>query len=91
MPCGGSQTLAIGRPSQRAHDALCGNGSGTVASSASGCNGTDACRYVGPHDRTLGPRKHREKVREDIKDYVLLMLGAPVVKVELNDQNLDLA
>ena len=91
MPCGGSQTLAIGRPSQRQYDSMC-SGSGTAtSSSAAGCNGTDVCKYVGPHDRTLGPRKHREKVREDIKDYVLLMLGAPVVKVELNEQNLDLA
>jgi hypothetical protein len=39
----------------------------------------------------LSPRKYREKVREDLKDYVLLMLGAPVVKVELDQQQLDLA
>ncbi len=37
----------------------------------------------------ISSRKSREKVREQIKDYVLLMLGAPVVKVELNEQNLD--
>jgi hypothetical protein len=39
----------------------------------------------------ISSRKSREKVREQIKDYVLLMLGAPVVKVELDDQNLDAA
>jgi hypothetical protein len=37
----------------------------------------------------LTPRRSREIVREQIKDYVLLMLGAPVVKVELDNQNLD--
>lgn len=31
-----------------------------------------------------------EKVRGSIKDYILLMLGAPVVKVELDQQQLDL-
>jgi hypothetical protein len=46
---------------------------------------------VAPHDRTLSSRKNREKVREDIKDYVLLMLGAPTIKVELDEQALDLA
>jgi hypothetical protein len=39
----------------------------------------------------LGPRRNRDKVREQLKDYVLLMLGAPVVKVELDQQQLDLA
>lgn len=86
--CGSTQSLAIGRPSQQQFNNLCGS---TTKSTAVGCSGSDACKYVEPHGRTLGPRKHREKVREDIKDYVLLMLGAPVVKVELDAQNLDLA
>lgn len=38
----------------------------------------------------LGPRPNREKVREQIKDYVLLMLGAPTLKLELDDQALNL-
>jgi hypothetical protein len=47
---------------------------------------------VDPLDKNkLGPRKSRDKVREQIKDYVLLMLGAPVVKIELDQQQLDLA
>lgn len=78
----------MGRPSQKQYDSLCGSGA-TTASTA-GC-GSGTCQYVGPHDRKIGPRKHREKVREDIKDYVLLMLGAPVVKIELDAQQLDLA
>ncbi len=89
MTCSGSNTLVIGRPSQQQFDQFCGS-SGAKASTGS-C-GTAACNApVAPHDRKLSPRKTREKVREDIKDYVLLMLGAPVVKVELDQQNLDLA
>jgi hypothetical protein len=53
------------------------------------------CGELGPVDplnkRELGPRKERERVREQIKDFVLLMLGAPVVDVELDIQQLDLA
>jgi hypothetical protein len=30
------------------------------------------------------------EVRENIKDYILLMLGAPVVKIELDDKQVDL-
>lgn len=91
MSCSGSNTLVIGRPTQSKLDQLnCGTGG--VVANAFGCSGTPACSsFVGPVDRKLAPRKHREKVREQIKDYVLLMLGAPVVKVELDDQNLDLA
>jgi hypothetical protein len=46
---------------------------------------------LGPTDplTPLAPRKNREKVREQIKDYVLLMLGAPVVSIELDQQQLD--
>lgn len=87
MVCG-TNTLVIGRPSQNQYDQMCGNG--TNGTSAATCS-SDACKYVAPHDKTLGPRRMREKVREDIKDYVLLMLGAPVVKIELDDQSLDLA
>lgn len=90
MTCCGPNTLVIGRPSQNQYDAACGASSGTTTSTA-GCSGTASCKYVSAHDRTLGPRKHREKVREDIKDYVLMMLGAPVVKVELDAQQLDMA
>lgn len=89
MSCS-SNTLVIGRPSQNKFDQLSCGTSG-VGLGTSGC-GTQACSsFMSPHDRKIGPRKHREKVRQDIRDYVLLMLGAPVVKVELDEQNLDLA
>lgn len=51
-----------------------------------GCNGS-----LGPTDplASIGPRKNREKVREQIKDYVLTMLGAPVLPLELDEQQLE--
>src|SRR5688500_11343039 len=81
--CIGDKALVIGRPTQTRYE--------TLSHSTGGC-GTQACNApVAPHDRRLSPRRNREKVREDIRDYVLLMLGAPVVKVELDQQQLDLA
>jgi hypothetical protein len=74
----GTNTLAISTPSAQ-----------MMASVT--CNG--ACSDLGPTDplykNQLGPRKKREQVREQIKDYVLHMLGAPVNKIELDEQNLD--
>jgi hypothetical protein len=77
MACG-NNTLAINRPSKD-----------NMASMP--CSST--CSDLGHVDplnkNKLGPRKQREKVREQIKDYVLHMLGAPVVKLEFDEQNLD--
>jgi hypothetical protein len=53
------------------------------------------CAELGPTDplnkAQLGPRRQRELVREQLKDFVLLMLGAPAVAIELDQQQLDLA
>jgi hypothetical protein len=80
MSCSGNNTLAINRPSMT-----------NMASMQ--CNST--CSDLGPVDplnkNKIGPRRQREKVREQIKDYCMLMLGAPVVKLELDVQNLDFA
>ena len=80
MSCNGSNTLAVNRPSMS-----------NMASMQ--CNST--CSDLGHADplnkSRLGPRRNREKVREQIKDYCLHMLGAPVVKLELDAQNLDFA
>jgi len=73
-----SNTLVIGTPSQ-------------TNMPNKTCNST--CSDLGPFDpwnkSELGPRKKREQVREQLKDYVLHKLGAPVVKIELDEQNLD--
>jgi len=49
---------------------------------------------LGPTDplnkKQLSRRYNRDKIREQISDYVLLMLGAPVVRIELDQQQLDL-
>jgi len=55
-----------------------------------GCNTpgpTDCVNLSGP----LGPRNKRAVVVDQIKDYVLLMLGAPVIGIELDQQQVDLA
>jgi hypothetical protein len=55
------------------------------------CN--SSCSELGPLDplnkNQMSPRRQREKVREQIKEYCLHMLGAPVVKLEFDEQNLD--
>lgn len=57
-------------------------------------NCSQGCNSSGPLDplnkSQIGPRKNREKVREQIKDYVLIKLGAPVITLELDEQQLDL-
>jgi hypothetical protein len=39
----------------------------------------------------LGARPNRGKIRGQLKDYILLMLGAPVINIELDEQQLDAA
>lgn len=55
------------------------------------CNGCNDIGLTDPVDIRIGPRKARSKVREQIKDYVLYMLGAPTIKLELDEQQLDAA
>lgn len=73
-----SNTLVIGRPSK---DSV----------STAQCNST--CSDLGPVDplnkSKLGPRPNREKVRQQIREYILHMLGAPAIKLELDEQNID--
>lgn len=73
----GSNTLFINRPSQQdANKACCDAACDLGLTDPVGCG-------------RIGARKNRGKVREQIKDAVLLRLGAPVLKIELDDQNLD--
>jgi hypothetical protein len=57
------------------------------------CNG--GCSDIGFTDPAccgkIGKRPCREKVVEQIKDLVLLRLGAPIVRIELDDQNIEAA
>ena len=88
----GSNTLVVNRPSQRTFDNAKCAGAGGTSAKASTCGSLGCNAPVAPHDRpNMTRRPNREKVREDIKDYVLLMLGAPTIKVELDSQALDLA
>jgi hypothetical protein len=50
-----------------------------------------SCGDLGPTDPLdkIGPRRNREKVRGQIKEYVLTMLGAPVLPLELDDQQVE--
>lgn len=77
MPNCTPSTLIIGRPSQTG-TSTCGN----------------ACDNLGPADCTItgmSARRNRGKVIEQVKDYVLLMLGAPTIDIELDEQQLDMA
>lgn len=74
-----ANTIFMGRPT-RADAAACQTGCGT------GLGPTDPLNV-----NLLSPRRSREKVREQIKDYVLMMLGAPAIPIELDSQQLDLA
>ena len=73
-----NNTLAISRPSN--------NNMASVQCPSS-------CSDLGPVDplnkNELGPRPNREKVRMQIRDYILHMLGAPAIKLELDEQNID--
>jgi hypothetical protein len=67
--------LYIPRPSKEDYSQLCGQ----------------SCGGSGPTDplNKIGPRRQRQKVREQIKEYVLTMLGAPVLPLELDNQQLE--
>lgn len=70
----GNNTLAINRPSR---DRLASMPCSSSCSAGGGrCDG-------------VGPRPNREKVRQDIRDYILNMLGAPTLPLELDEQNID--
>lgn len=74
-----SNTLFIGRPGR--------DGSFDTKNCQTNCLGVFDPIVCGK----IGPRRNREKVREQIKDACLMNLGAPVVKVELDQQQLDYA
>ena len=80
---GCNNVLAVGRPST--------SGMSTMVTNCNTCSSSD----LGPVDpldiKQLGPRPKRQKVRGQIRDYILYMLGAPVLKLELDEQMIDFA
>lgn len=78
MTCG-NNTMVIGRPTASSMQSV------SCSSSCSGSSfgvGATSCNGV-------GPRKKREKVREEVREYILNMLGAPNNVIELDEQNID--
>ncbi|RDJ35480.1 MAG: hypothetical protein DWQ19_11735 [Crenarchaeota archaeon] len=75
---GCTNTLAIGRPTQEQIQAM------ACSATYKGTTDVSPCNRPG-----LGPRPKREKVREEIRDYILHMLGAPAIRLELDEQNID--
>jgi hypothetical protein len=72
----------------------CGPSTLIITKSSTGDCSNNRCNDIGPADciqTGLSPRRNRGKVIEQIKDYVLLMLGAPVIDLELDEQQVDLA
>lgn len=71
-------TMALSRPSEKNMSSIsCESSCGSLS-------------HVDPLDKhLLGPRPNREKVRQQIRDYILHMLGAPVITIELDEQNVD--
>lgn len=79
----GSTTLFLRRPGQQDANNCCPSDAGKCSSGA-GLTSPVCCGKI-------GKRPCREKVREQLKDYVLLMLGAPVIRIEMDEQQLELA
>lgn len=79
--CGNNQII-LPRPAYTQGGGVC----------APSCGGSAGMGVADPLDiKQLGPRRNRSKVIGQIKDYVLAMLGAPTVVIELDDQQLDIA
>lgn len=77
MSCGSSSIMKKGSPTSSCN----------VANNGGGCNGeggTFDCNFTG-----ISQRKNRGKVIEEIKDSVMLLLGAPTLDLELDQQQLD--
>lgn len=78
MSCGSyHNTMSVGKP--------CGGGM-----SGGSCNSNTTLSAQDPLDaHLLGARPNRAKVRDQIREYILHMLGAPAMELELDEQNID--
>lgn len=80
MPVCGQNSIVIGQDS------------GCLPASSLNSIGTSSCGSNGDcGDRKIGTRHSRGRVIQEIKEYCLTMLGYPVVEIELNEQQLDIA
>ena len=76
-----NNTLIIGRPNQ-------GFMSSTTCSTS--CSDSSGLGPTDPLDKSrLGPRKNRAKVKEQVRSYIILMLGGPTLDLELDEQAID--
>lgn len=79
MPICGQNTLMIG-----------GCNTGSACGSSNGGGGS--CGTGGDcNDPKIGPRRNRGRILAEIKEYVLAMLGAPMISLNISDQQLDIA
>lgn len=63
----------------------------TPTSAQQACGGCGSLGVSDPIGINLSPRRNREKVRDQIRTYVLSMLGAPAIKLELDEQQIQIA
>lgn len=88
MSCTPKFTLSINKPTA-ADIARCKSNDMATVINGSGCSAGGPLECC---DRAvLGPRKNRDNVRQKLHDYILLKLGGPVIELELDEQQIDLA
>lgn len=79
MPCG--NTVVIGRPTK--------SGFNSAQCTSNTCGNLSAADPLNKNQ--LSPRKNRSKIKSQLREYILQMLGAPRIKLELDEQNIDFA
>jgi hypothetical protein len=84
----GPNTLAMQRPTQPQFDALCAAGGVAVPHNGSGCGNNSGCSYY-VEGGNISTRRNREGIRQKLEDYALKILGAPVIQLELDQQQVD--
>ena len=89
--CSPTTRLVIGPVSQAtANTCSAPSSSATIVGSTGTVGGCDELKPVQCTAEGIGPRPNRENVREQLQDYILLKLGAPVIDIELDEQQIDL-
>lgn len=84
MSCGncGYNSLIIGKSTN-------GNIQAASCNTTCGSSGSNSYNHTTPvYQNNCGYRPNREKVVQQIREYILNMLGAPVIQLELDEQNI---